>query len=119
MHDLFLTDLGSFKQGQLEAELNGHTVNSPILKKLKNALKMPEDSKPKFILNGYNEIGKLPNDIYPRNFSVKYTFELNGVSGSGLLKGIIEPQKTVDGVTGKERDMANCFSFSFSDIDIV
>lgn len=116
MHDLFQTDLGSFKQGWLEDELNGHTVNSPILKELKNALKIPNHSKPKFTLSSYKEIGKLPNNTYPRNFSVKYTFELNGVSKSGLLEGIIEPRKTVDRSTGKERDMANRFSFTFSGI---
>ena len=119
-HDLFQTDLGSFKQGWLEAELNEHTVNSPILKELKNALNLPEDSKPKFTLSGYKEVGKVPNNIYPRYFSVKYTFELNDISESGLLEGFIEPKKTVDGATGKEMDMVNCFSFSFSGIkDIV
>ena len=76
-HDFFQTDLGGFKQVQLEAELNGHTVNSPILKELKDALNLPEDSKPKFTLSGYKEFGELPNNIYPRNFSVKYTFELD------------------------------------------
>jgi len=114
MHDLFQTDLSGFKQVQLEAELNGHTVNSPILKKLKNALKMPESSKPKFTLSGYKEIGELPNDNYPRKFSVKYTCELNDDLKSGLLEGMIEPKKTVDEGTGKIRDMVNSFSFSFS-----
>ena len=116
MHDLFKTDLGGFKQLQLEAELNGHTSESLILEKLKNALNLPKDSKPIFALSGYKETDSPPNNVYPRHFTVNYEFELNGASESGVLNGIIKPVKTVDKATGIERDMANCFSYLFSSI---
>lgn len=115
VHNLFKTDLGGFKQLQLEGELNGHTVQSLILEKLKKALNLETDSKPKFTLSGYKETDALPNNVYPRHFSVNYIFELNGVSKSGVLNGIIEPRKIFE-KNCRERDLVNCFSFSFISI---
>lgn len=41
--------------------------------------------------------------------------ELNGVSKSGVLNGIIEPRIIFE-KNGRERDLVNCFSFSFISI---
>ena len=116
LHDPKRTELGSFKRGMLESELNGHTVDSSILKEMKKALNLPDNSKLVFTLSDYKETGDIANDVYPRSFTVNYSFSLNGYSRSGILKGVIQPRKTIDVATGKERDMVHCFDFSFDGI---
>lgn len=116
LHDPKRTEFGSFKRGMLESELNGHTVDSSILKEMKKALNLPDNSKPVFTLSDYKETGDVANDVYPRSFTVNYSFSLNGYSRSGILKGVIQPRKTIDVATGKENNMVNCFSFQFSSV---
>ena len=77
LHDPKRTELSSFKRGMLESELNGHTVDSSILKEIKKALNLPDDSKPAFTLSDYKETGNTANDVYPRSFTVNYSFNLN------------------------------------------
>jgi len=79
-------------------------------------LNLPNESKPVFTLSDYKETGDTANDVYPRSFSVSYSFILNGYSRSGILKGVIQPRKTIDVATGKERNMVICFSFQFSSV---
>ena len=116
LHDPKRTELGSFKRGMLESELNGHTVDSSILKEIKKALILPDDSKPVFTLSDYKETGNTANDVYPRSFTVNYSFNLNECSGSGVLKGTIRPRKNIDATIGKGRDLVHCFVFSFDGI---
>ena len=80
LHDPKRTELGSFKRGMLESELNGHTVDSSILKEIKKALILPDDSKPVFTLSDYKETGNTANDVYPRSFTVNYSFNSKELS---------------------------------------